>query len=126
MLMLSRSYLVARTLHVRCITGKISVEGVSEVLIKGAIDKSVAKGRGQPRPTAKCTITTLVHSLKHTWLTLWALMLCYSYIFSCPFFSVGLHPSHVTLKFPSVRTKNMADISLILCGKCNISRQFLH
>ncbi len=33
--------------------------------------------------------------------------------------------SHVTLKFPSVRTKNIVDMFLVLTGKCSILKQFL-
>ncbi len=70
--------------------------------------KKAAGGPRQPNQrshTAKCTIITSVHSLQSVWHTLWALILCYSSIFFCLFFSIGLRPRQVTFKFPSVRTK---------------------
>ena len=49
-----------------------------------------------------------------------ALKLYDCYIFSAYSFPMVLHPSHVTFKIPAARTKNMADISLILSEKIYI------
>ncbi len=46
-----------------------------------------------------------------------ALELYDCYIFFLP---ILLRPSHVTFKIPAVRTKNMADISLIFSAKIYI------
>ncbi len=54
--------------------------------------------------------------------TLWAPILYYSFIFSAHSFLLAC----VLVIRLSIRTKNLADISLVLTGKCNILRQFVH
>lgn len=49
-----------------------------------------------------------------------ALELYDCYVFFAYSFPIVLRPSHVTFKIPTVRTKNMADISLIFSEKINI------
>lgn len=49
-----------------------------------------------------------------------ALELYDCHVFSAYSFSIDSRPSHVTFKIPAVRTKNMADISLIFSERINI------